>query len=62
MIKLRRKYLEWRLRNLESDYKFATEHEKQLTDNHDPVATGEYMVWRNMAAEDIRKIKNKLAK
>ena len=62
MIKLRRKYLERRLRNLESDYKFATEHEKEFLQDHDPVAMGEYMVWSNMAAKKIREIKNKLAK
>lgn len=62
MIKLRRKYLEWRLKNLERDYKLVTEHEKELLQDHDPVATGEYLVWRSMTAKSIRKIKEKLAK
>lgn len=62
MIKLRRKYLEWRLKNLERDYKYITGYEKELLQDHDPVITEVYMVWRSMAAEDIRKIKEKLAK
>ena len=60
MIKLRRKYLEWRLKNLESDYKYAKERKRELTDGYDPVTTAEYIIWCDMTAKKIRKIKSKL--